>query len=87
MFCNSYSSLIFIRVKDVYLLTKISVNNFRGNFVGALDHFNQAIERYTSKEELKHLFTVRNTCAAQIKALKRLGQPLYPDSFMPGFPG
>lgn len=54
-----------------------------GYFQKAVDNFNEAIKRFTSAEELYHLFCVRNTAIAQMKAEERVGR-LNPMSFMNG---
>lgn len=51
-----------------------------GNFSKAVEYFNEAIKRFTSLEELYHLFCVRNTSLAQIKAEQRVGRPYFPGS-------
>lgn len=56
-------------------------SNSRGNFSKAVEYFNEAIKRFTSLEELYHLFCVRNTSLAQIKAEKRVGRINFPMNF------
>ena len=45
----------------------------RGNYKKAAEYFDEAIKRFTSVEELYHLFCVRNTSLAQVKAEERVG--------------
>jgi hypothetical protein len=39
-----------------------------------VEYFDEAIKRFTSVEELFHLFCVRNTSLAQLKAEERVGR-------------
>ena len=39
-----------------------------------MEYFDEAIKRFTSVEELYHLFCVRNTSLAQVKAEERVGR-------------
>ncbi len=42
--------------------------------VKAIEYYNQAISRFTSKEELFHLLCLRNAAQAHLKAEQRIGK-------------